>query len=67
MARSDFSVESTIAIIMKELVMIRDLARKVGANTPVVDITADLHRQMIEDGFGDRDMSELVSPYRVRR
>ena len=58
---------STIAIMMKDLDMIQDLARKVGANTPVVDITADLHRQMIEDGFGERDMSELVTPYRVRR
>ena len=67
MARSDFSVESTIAIMMKDLDMIQDLVGKVGANTPVVDITVELHRQMIEDGFGERDMSELVTPYRVRR
>jgi len=67
MARSDLSVASTIAIMMKDLVMIRDLAKKAGATTPVVDVTADLHRRMIEDGFGDRDMSELVTPYRVRR
>ena len=67
MANSDFSMESTIAIMMKDLDMIRDLATAVGAKTPVVDVAADLHRRMIEGGFGDRDMSELVTPYRVRR
>jgi len=67
MANSEFSVESTIAIMMKDLDMIRDLATAVGAKTPVVDVTADLHRRMIEDGLGDKDMSELVTPYRIRR
>ena len=67
MANSEFSVEGTIAIMMKDLDMIRDLATAVGAKTPVVDVTADLHRGMLEDGFGDRNMSELVTPYRTRR
>ena len=53
--------------MMKDLDMIRDLATAVGAKTPVVDVTADLHRRMIEDGLGDKDMSELVTPYRIRR
>ena len=67
MANSEFSVESTIAIMMKDLDMIRDLATAVGAKTPVVDVTVDLHRRMIEDGLGGKDMSELVIPYRIRR
>ena len=67
MANSDFSLESTIAIMMKDLDMIRDLAKTVDAKIPVTDVATDLHRMMIDDGFGDRDMSELVTPYRARR
>ena len=67
MANSDFSLESTIAIMMKDLDMIRDLAKAVGAKIPVTDVATDLHRAMIGAGFGDRDMSELVTPYRARR
>ena len=64
MAKSDFSVEGRIAIMMKDLDMIRDLADTVGAKMPVTDIVTDLHRKMIADGLGDRDSSELVTLYR---
>lgn len=64
MAKSDFSLEGAIAIMMKDLGMIGDLANGVGAKMPVVELVTELHRQMIAQGLGDRDCSELVTLYR---
>jgi 3-hydroxyisobutyrate dehydrogenase-like beta-hydroxyacid dehydrogenase len=64
MASSDFSVEGTISIIMKDLEMIRDLASSVGLSMPVAASVTERYRKMIADGLGDRDCSELVRLYR---
>ncbi len=64
MAMSDFSLEGTIAIMMKDLDMIGDLANTVGAEMPVTEVVAGLNRKMIAAGRGDSDSSELVTLYR---
>ena len=64
MANSEFSVESTIAIMMKDLVMIGDLARAVDANMPVTGLVTDVYQKMITDGRGESEISELVTLYR---
>ena len=64
MANSEFSLESTIAIMMKDLEMIGDLAGKVGANMPVIDRVTGIYQQMIDDGRGESEISELVTLYR---
>jgi 3-hydroxyisobutyrate dehydrogenase-like beta-hydroxyacid dehydrogenase len=64
MARSEFSVEGTIAIMMKDLDMIRDLASAVGAAMPVIAAVTGQYQKMIEDQLGERDCSELVRLYR---
>ena len=64
MANSEFSVESTIATMMKDLDMIVDLADAVGAKMPVTGLVAEIYRQMITDGHGESEISELVSLYR---
>ena len=65
MAKSEFSVEGSIAIMMKDLEMIHDLANKVRIAIPITAIVAEQYRNMIDDGLGDRDCSELVTLYRA--
>lgn len=64
MARSDFSVEGTIAIMMKDLEMIRRLAGSLDYSMPVASTVTELYAKMIADGRGDVDCSELVTLYR---
>lgn len=64
MASSDFSLESTIAIMMKDLEMIGDLAAQVDAEMPVTALVKGIYQKMIDDGLGDREISELVTLYR---
>ena len=66
MATSEFSVEGTIAIMMKDLAMIRALADTLGLTLPVTASVTDRYRAMIDDGAGERDCSELVTLYRER-
>jgi 3-hydroxyisobutyrate dehydrogenase-like beta-hydroxyacid dehydrogenase len=64
MAGSDFSVEGTIAIMMKDLEMIRRLASSLEFSLPVVATVAERYEKMIADRRGDSDCSELVTLYR---
>jgi 3-hydroxyisobutyrate dehydrogenase-like beta-hydroxyacid dehydrogenase len=64
MAQSDFFLEGRIAIVMKDLDLIGELARAVGAPMPVTSLVAELHRKALADGLGERDNSELVRLYR---
>lgn len=64
MAHSDFSLESTIAIMMKDLNMIGDLAGKVDAKMPVIERVTAIYQQMISDGRAESEISELVTLYR---
>lgn len=65
MAKSEFSVEGTVAIMMKDLHMIRDLANKFGLAIPITANVAERYQKMIDDGLADRDCSELVTLYRA--
>jgi len=64
MAASEFSVEGSIAIMMKDLNMIRALADTLGVTLPVTASVTDRYRTMIDDGRGDSDCSELITLYR---
>jgi 3-hydroxyisobutyrate dehydrogenase-like beta-hydroxyacid dehydrogenase len=64
MANSDFALESTIAIMKKDLDMIADLAKKVDTRMPMTEHTSEIYQKMISNGMGDREISELVRLYR---
>lgn len=64
MAASDFSLEGSIAIMMKDLDMIAALAAAVGAEMPVTGTVTERYRTKMDAGLGDRDCSELVTLYR---
>ncbi len=64
MVKSDFSITGRAALMLKDLELIHDLARHVGAPMPVTAGVTEAFRKMVADGFGDRDNTELVNYYR---
>ncbi len=64
MVASDFFVDGTIAILTKDLEMIADLAKGVGATVPITALVHQIHRKMMADGYRDRDNAEIVNFFR---
>ncbi len=67
MVRSDFSITGRAALMLKDLELIHDLARQVGAPMPVTAGVTELFRKMVADGLGERDNTELVNFFRSGR
>jgi 3-hydroxyisobutyrate dehydrogenase len=67
MVRSDFSISGRSALMLKDLELIHDLARGVGAPMPVTAGVTELFRKMVADGLGEHDNTELVNAYRGRK
>ena len=65
MVASDFSITGRAALMVKDLELIHDLARDVGAPLPVTAGVTELFRKMVADGWGDRDNTEMVNYYRA--
>ena len=53
--------------MLKDLELIHDLARHVGAPMPVTAGVTESFRKMVADGLGDRDNTEMVNFYRSRK
>jgi 3-hydroxyisobutyrate dehydrogenase-like beta-hydroxyacid dehydrogenase len=64
MVLSEFSITGRAALMLKDLELIHDLARRVGAPMPVTAGVTELFRKMVADGLGERDNTELVNSYR---
>lgn len=67
MAASDFSITGRAALMVKDLELIHDLARDVGAPLPVTAGVTELFRKMVADGWGERDNTEMVNFYRASK
>jgi len=67
MAASNFSISGRAALLLKDLELIHDHARHVGAPMPVTAGVTESFRKMVADGFGDRDNTELVNAYRGKK
>ncbi len=65
MVTSDFSITGRAALMVKDLELIHDLARDVGAPLPVTAGVTELFRKMVADGWGDHDNTEMVNYYRA--
>jgi 3-hydroxyisobutyrate dehydrogenase-like beta-hydroxyacid dehydrogenase len=66
MVASDFSITGRATLMLKDLELIHDLARHVGAPLPVTAGVTELFRKMVADGWGDRDNAEMVNFYRAK-
>ncbi|UCD68419.1 MAG: NAD(P)-dependent oxidoreductase [Betaproteobacteria bacterium] len=67
MVASDFSITGRAALMLKDLELIHDLARELGAPLPVTASVTELFRRMVVDGWGERDNTEMVNFYRTPR
>jgi 3-hydroxyisobutyrate dehydrogenase-like beta-hydroxyacid dehydrogenase len=67
MVASDFAITGRVYLMLKDLELIHDLARHVGAPMPVTAGVTESFRKMVADGLGDRDNTELVNFYRGKR
>ena len=67
MVASNFSITGRAYLMLKDLELIHDLARHVGAPMPVTAGVTESFRKMVADGFGDRDNTELVNFYRGKK
>lgn len=64
MVASEYSITGRMALMLKDLELIHDLARQHGASMPITAGVTELFRKMTADGYGDRDNTELVEFYR---
>ena len=64
MVASEFSITGRAALMLKDLELIHDLARAVGATMPITAGITELFRKQVADGNGDRDNTELVDYFR---
>jgi 3-hydroxyisobutyrate dehydrogenase-like beta-hydroxyacid dehydrogenase len=67
MVALDFSITGRAALMLKDLELIHDLSRHVGAPMPVTAGVTESFRKMVADGWGDRDNTEMVNFYRARQ
>ncbi|MGD2140811.1 MAG: NAD(P)-dependent oxidoreductase [Burkholderiales bacterium] len=67
MVASDFAITGRAALMVKDLELIHDLSRHVGAPLPVTAGVTELFRKMVADGWGERDNTEMVNYYRTRK
>jgi 3-hydroxyisobutyrate dehydrogenase-like beta-hydroxyacid dehydrogenase len=66
MAASEFSITGRASLLLKDLELIHDLARGVGAPMPITAAVTELLRKQVADGHGDRDNTELINYYRAK-
>jgi 3-hydroxyisobutyrate dehydrogenase len=66
MAASEFSITGRASLLLKDLELVHDLARGVGAPMPITAAVTELLRKQVADGYGDRDNTELINYYRAK-
>ncbi len=64
MGSGDFSIESHIRTILKDLDTVVELARQTNSAMPMAGTAAELHRLMVQRGHADSDVTALAKLYR---
>jgi 3-hydroxyisobutyrate dehydrogenase len=67
MAIGDYSPQARLAQHLKDVRLIRELARRYEAVTPLSDVHETLLEAAVELGFGDADNSAVIEAFRHRR
>ena len=66
MMQRDYAVQAKLSQHLKAVTLIRALAERSGAITPLSDVHEALLRFAVEAGFGDADNSAVIEAF-VRR
>jgi 3-hydroxyisobutyrate dehydrogenase len=64
MATGDYTVESQIDTMLKDLNVIQETARNLGAAVPMSSLSAELHRMMAHRGHGGEDNTAMVKLFK---
>ena len=48
------------ALLLKDLLICKDLAQELDINLPMVDLTIDDYRELVGEGDGEADTSSLI-------
>jgi len=60
MATGDFSPRGRIDIVLKDLLMVADLATSEGTPTPMISLATQLHRLAVAGGHGAEDNAAII-------
>jgi 3-hydroxyisobutyrate dehydrogenase-like beta-hydroxyacid dehydrogenase len=66
MVKSDYAPQARLAQHLKDVTLIRALARRAGAATPLSDAHQELLKTAANSGFADVDNSAIIEAYRRR-
>lgn len=66
MVKGDYTLQARLAQHMKDVTLIRALARRTGTATPLSDVHQDLLKLASNLGFGAKDNSAIIEAYRRR-
>jgi 3-hydroxyisobutyrate dehydrogenase-like beta-hydroxyacid dehydrogenase len=67
MLRDDFPAQMKLDLFMKDLHLIQDAAREVGASTPLTDVAERLYAAVQDSGHGGEDLAAVVKALENRR
>jgi len=60
MLRNEFSVGFKLALLHKDLSIVRELAVKAGIDRTVIECSLEDYEQLMKQGYGDEDISALI-------
>jgi 3-hydroxyisobutyrate dehydrogenase len=60
MVRGEFAAQMTLALFMKDLHLVQDAARGMGAALPLTDVAERLYAAAFEAGHGDEDLAVVI-------
>ena len=67
MLRDDFPAQMKLDLFMKDLHLIQDAAREVGASTPLTDVAERLYAAVQDSGHGGEDLAAVVKALENRQ
>jgi len=67
MLRDDFPAQMKLDLFMKDLHLIQDAARAVGASTPLTDVAERLYAAVQDSGHGGEDLAAVVKALENRQ
>jgi len=63
MINRDYAVQAKLSQHLKDVMLIRTLAKRTGATTPLSDVHEELLKLATTAGFGDSDNSAIIEAY----
>jgi 3-hydroxyisobutyrate dehydrogenase len=66
MIDDEYPLGFKLSLHLKDVAIALDMARRLGVELPVTELTADIERRLVGAGHGDEDVSALAREIRTR-